>query len=68
VKASHDRVSQTVLTLAEARRWVVHVASSRRLRHDQIEDGWVDVMGCVRPCYPYFTIFDVLGPRDIVVF
>jgi hypothetical protein len=37
------------------------------LHRDQIEDGWVDVMGCVRPCYPYFIIFYVLGPRGIVV-
>jgi hypothetical protein len=53
--------------LAEARRQVVHVAPSRRLRRRQVEDGWVDAMGCVRPCYPTFTVFNVLGPRGIVV-
>jgi hypothetical protein len=27
----------------------------------------VDAMGCVEPCYPTFTLFNVLGPRGIVV-
>jgi hypothetical protein len=53
--------------LVETRRRVVHVAPSRRLR-EQVEDGRVDVMGCVGPCYPCFAIFLVLGPRGIVVF
>jgi hypothetical protein len=47
---------------------VVHVAPSQRLRRDQVEDGWVDATGCVRPCCPYFVVFYVLGYRDIVVF
>jgi hypothetical protein len=54
--------------LADARRRVVHVAPLQRLRRDQVEDGWVDVMNCVRPCYAYFTVFYVLGPRGIIVF
>jgi hypothetical protein len=33
----------------------------------QVEDGWVDAMGCVRPYYPTFTVFIILGPRGIVV-
>jgi hypothetical protein len=41
---------------------------SQRLRRGQVEDGWVDVMGCVGPCYHYFAVFLVLGPRGIVVF
>jgi hypothetical protein len=53
--------------LAEARQQVVFVAPSQRLRRSQIEDGWVDVMGGVEPCYPYFVIFFLLGPRGIVV-
>jgi hypothetical protein len=32
-----------------------------------VEDGRVDVMSYVRPCYPTFTIFDVLDHRGIVV-
>jgi hypothetical protein len=43
--------------LVEARRWVVHVAPSQRWCEDQVKDGRVDATGCVRPCYPYFTVF-----------
>jgi hypothetical protein len=45
----------------------VHVAPMRRLRQRQVEDGWVDVTGCVGPCYPIFVVFNVLGSRGIVV-
>jgi hypothetical protein len=45
----------------------VHVAPSRRLRRRQVEDGWVDAMSYVRPCYPTFAVFNVLVPRGIVV-
>jgi hypothetical protein len=48
-------------------RWMVHMAPSRRLRQRQIEDGRVDATGCVGPCYPTITVFNVLGPRGIVV-
>jgi hypothetical protein len=68
LKASRARASQSSLRLAEAQRRVVHMAPSWWLRRDQVEDGWVDAMGCVRPCYPYFIIFYVLGPRGIVIF
>jgi hypothetical protein len=54
--------------LAEARRRVVHVAPLRLSREDQVEDGRVDATGCVGPCYPYFIVFIVLGPRGILVF
>jgi hypothetical protein len=47
---------------------MVHVASLRRLRQDQVEDGRVDVNGYVRPCYHYFIIFYVLGHRSILIF
>jgi hypothetical protein len=53
--------------LAEARRWVVHVVSSRRLRRRQVKDGRVDATGCVGPYYPTFVAFNVLGPMSIVV-
>jgi hypothetical protein len=56
------------LRLTEARWWVVHVAPSQRLHRDQVEDGWVDPMGCVGPCYSYFIVFYVLCSRGIVVF
>jgi hypothetical protein len=54
--------------LAEARWWVIHVASSQKSREDQVEDGWVDATGYIGPCYPYLFIFFVLGPRGILVF
>jgi hypothetical protein len=47
---------------------MVHVASSRRLHQVEAEDGQLDAMGCVRPCYPYFTVFILLDPRGIIVF
>jgi hypothetical protein len=53
--------------LAEARRRVVHMAPSRRLRRRQVEDGWVNTTGYVGPCYPTFAVSNVLGPRGIVV-
>jgi hypothetical protein len=54
--------------LAKVRRRVVHVAPSRRLRRGQVEDGWVDAIGCVGPWYPYFVVFYVLGFRGIIAF
>jgi hypothetical protein len=60
--------------LAEARRWVVHVAPSRRLRQNKAEDGRVDATGCIgcdglhRTLLPYFIIFIVLVTKDIVIF
>jgi hypothetical protein len=47
---------------------VVHVATSQRLHQDRVEEKRVDAMGCIGSCYPYFTVFYVLGPKDIVVF
>jgi hypothetical protein len=46
---------------------VVHVAPSRRLHQKQVEDGRVDAMGFVGPCFTIFTVFNVLGNRGIVV-
>jgi hypothetical protein len=60
--------SSLALRLVEARQWVVHVAPSWRSHEDQVKDGRVEATGCVRPGYPYFAIFDVLGPRGILVF
>jgi hypothetical protein len=60
--------SSLVSKLAEARWRVVHVTPSRRLHRDQVKDGWVDLTDCIRPCYPYFTVFYVLDPRGILVF
>jgi hypothetical protein len=43
------------------------VALSQKLHERQVKDGLVDAAGCVRPCYPTFIIFNVLGYRSIVV-
>jgi hypothetical protein len=31
---------------------LVHIASSRRLHQDEVDDGWVDATDCVVPFYP----------------
>jgi hypothetical protein len=43
------------------------VAPSRRLHRRQIEDGQVNAMGYIEPCYPTFTIFNVLDPRGTII-
>jgi hypothetical protein len=53
--------------LTEARRRVVRMAPLRMLCRSQVEDGRVDVTDYIRPFYPTFTVFNVLGNRDIVV-
>jgi hypothetical protein len=47
---------------------MVHMVSLQRLRRCQVEDGWVDVTGCIGPYYPCFIVFFVLGPSYILVF
>jgi hypothetical protein len=44
------------------------VAPSWRLRQVEVEDGRVDVTGCVGPFYPKIAIFYVLGTRGNLVF
>jgi hypothetical protein len=56
------------LRLAEARLRVVHMASSRRLRRKEAEDGRVDAIDCVGLFYPKIIISSIIGPRGIVVF
>jgi hypothetical protein len=53
--------------LGETRRRVMHMTPSQRLRRRQVEDGRVDVTGCIGPYYPTFTVFNVLGHRFIIV-
>jgi hypothetical protein len=67
VETSRLGFPRLALRLAEASRQVVHVAPSQRLRRSQLEDGWVDVMGYVGPCYPWFTIFILLSHKSIIV-
>jgi hypothetical protein len=68
VKASQVRVSQFGLKTGGGVAQMVHVAPLRRSRGDQVEDRRVEAMGCIRPCYPNFVVFIVLGHRDILLF
>jgi hypothetical protein len=65
VKARLIRVSQSGLK-TDGGVTTGGVAPSRRLRQRQVEDGLVDAMDCVGPCYPTFVIFNVLDSRGIV--
>jgi hypothetical protein len=60
VEASQVMLSYSGLKTDGGAAWMVHVTLLQRLRRYQVENGWVDVTGCVRPCYPYFIIFIVL--------
>jgi hypothetical protein len=53
--------------LRKARRQVVHMAPSRRLRRRQVEDERVDATGCIGAYYPTIAVFNVLDHRGIVV-
>jgi hypothetical protein len=68
VEALLARVSSLVSRLAKERWWLLHVAPLQRLRRVEVEDGWVDTMGCVAPFYPNITVFYVLGPMSDLVF
>jgi hypothetical protein len=46
---------------------MVHVASSRRSRGDEAEDGRVDAMSRIELFYPNFTVFIVLDHKDSLV-
>jgi hypothetical protein len=59
--------SSLALRLVDARWRVVHVVPSLRLHRSQVEDGRVDAMGYVGPCYPCFAVFILLVPIGIVV-
>jgi hypothetical protein len=56
------------LRLVEVRLWIVHVASSRMLHREKVENRWVDAMGCVGLFYPKITIFIVVAPKCIIIF
>jgi hypothetical protein len=68
LEASRIRVSQSGLKTIEGAACLVHVASSWRLCRVEAEDGRVDAMDCIEPCYPYFVVFIVLGSRGILFF
>jgi hypothetical protein len=66
-EASLARVSQSGLktdrgaTAGGARGTITEVVS------EEVKDRRVDTMSCVGPCYPTFVVFNVFGPRGIVV-
>jgi hypothetical protein len=66
-ESSRTRVFQFTLKLAEERRQLVHVASSRKSHRDEAEDGWVNATGCIRLFYPNFAIFFVLDHKGSLV-
>jgi hypothetical protein len=68
VEASWVRVFQFSLKLAETQRWVVHVASTRRSREEQVEDGRVDTTDFVRPFYLKIDVFFILCHMTVLVF
>jgi hypothetical protein len=68
VEASRAWVSLSGSKTGGGVAWMVHMATSRRLRRDQVEDGRVDVMGHIGPCYPCFAVFIVLGSQGNLVF
>jgi hypothetical protein len=47
---------------------MVHVASSRRSRGVEAEDGWVHALGWIELFYPNFVVFIVLDTKGILVF
>jgi hypothetical protein len=67
-EGSRPRVSQSGLTTGGGAGHMVHMASSWMLCGDEAEDGRVDAIGCIGIFYPNFAIFNVLGPRGILVF
>jgi hypothetical protein len=47
---------------------MVHVASSRRSRGVEAEDGWVDALGWIELFYPNFVVFIVLDTAFVFLF
>jgi hypothetical protein len=65
VEASRAKVFQSIIKTGGGVTRMVHMTSSWTLRQDQIEDGRVDMTGCVGLCYHYFAVFIVLGHMRI---
>jgi hypothetical protein len=67
VQVSLARVSQSSLKTGGGVTTGGARGTIARLLRGQAEDGWIDATGCVRPCYPCFTVFFLLDPRGVVV-
>jgi hypothetical protein len=68
VEASRAMISYFTSKLTETRRRMVCMTSSWRSHGDEVEDGRVDAMGCIRPLYPKIVVFIVLATRDSLIF
>jgi hypothetical protein len=67
LELSRARVSHSSLKTDGGVAQMVYMASSWRSRGDEVEDERVDVMGCIRMCYPSFVVFVVLGHKGTLV-
>jgi hypothetical protein len=62
VEASLARVSQSGLKTGGGAMMGGARGTIARLRQRQVEDGRVNAMGCVGPCYPYLCHFQCIRP------
>jgi hypothetical protein len=67
VEARLDRVSQSDIKTGEGATTGGACVTIAEVGRRQVEDERVDTMDYVRPRYPTFTVFNVLGRRGIVV-
>jgi hypothetical protein len=67
LKMSWARISQSSLKTGGGVARMVHVVSLWRSRRDEVKDGWVDAMSCIRLFYPNFAVFIILGHKSNLV-
>jgi hypothetical protein len=67
LEVSQARVSQSCLKTGGGATQMVHVVSLRRSCGDEVEDGRVDMTGCIRLLYPNLAFFVVLGHKGSLV-
>jgi hypothetical protein len=67
LKVSRARVSQSSLKTGRGAVRMVHVTSSWRSHGDKVEDGWIDMTGCIGLLYSNFTVIVVLGHKGSLV-
>jgi hypothetical protein len=67
MKVSWARVSQSSLKTGGGATQMVPMTSSWRSHGDEVKNGWVDAMGCIRLFSPNFTVFVVLGHKGTLV-
>jgi hypothetical protein len=67
LEGSWARVSQSSLNTGRGAARMVHVASSRRSRGDDAEDGRIDATGGIGLFYPNFAFFILLGHKGSLI-